>query len=60
MTPIVPLTTIERMREVEQRLRFLMSCDAEAMSDYERINLFVRAGADAAALLQEVRRINAL
>ena len=50
-----PPSLHERMREIELRLRFLCSCDAERLSDYERINLFVRAGHDAAAMLQEVR-----
>ena len=55
-TKPTPLILDDRMREVSQHLRYLCSCEAEAMSDYERINLLVKAGNDAAALLDEMRR----
>jgi hypothetical protein len=53
---LLPINDLgERILEVEKRLRFLCTCDAESLSDYERINLFVRAGSDAAVLFQELR-----
>jgi hypothetical protein len=49
--------TIKRERKEAKRtcaakLRYLTSCSAERLSDYHRINLFVTAGAEAAALLE--------
>ncbi len=40
-----------RKRKTVADLHYLCSTSAESMDDYSRINLFVRVGADAAALI---------
>ena len=41
----------EQTMELVRRLRYLTSCDAEAMPDYERINRLCVAGREAAIKL---------
>jgi hypothetical protein len=53
---IIPPIILDQMREVERRLRFLASCDAEQLPDWERVNLLVKAGLEAAELLGRVRK----
>jgi hypothetical protein len=42
------MTTDAKQSPVERRLRYLASCDAERLSDYQRINHFVSAAIEAA------------
>lgn len=42
----------EAKRKCAAKLRYLTSCDAERLNDYQRINHLVSVGAEAAALLE--------
>lgn len=43
------------MSRADQKLRYLISCDAERLSDYQRINQFVVAGHEAVLEIERLR-----
>lgn len=44
-------------RDIVRDLRYLISNDAERLGDYERINMFVKTGARAAAVIDDMVRM---
>jgi hypothetical protein len=49
------LTGIETVSDIVEHLRWLCSADAERLSDYERVNQFVKAGIDATNEIARLR-----